>query len=102
MVKIAPSLASANQSNLASAIEMAEAGGADLLHFDLEDGVFIPNLTFGPRTIRDLRPLSRLPFDVHLELHQRRHSCRKSSRRAPISSRSSSNRHDTHIAPWLC
>ena len=57
MIKIAPSIASANQSNLSKAIELAEAGGADLLHFDLEDGVFIPNLSFGPGTIRDLRPL---------------------------------------------
>ncbi len=69
MIKIAPSLASANQSNLSKAVELAEAGGADLLHFDLEDGVFIPNLSFGPGTIRDLRPLSQLPFDVHLEVH---------------------------------
>ncbi|MEJ2012451.1 MAG: ribulose-phosphate 3-epimerase [Anaerolineales bacterium] len=70
MIKIAPSIASANQSNLSRAVELAEAGGADLLHFDLEDGVFIPNLTFGPGTIRDLRPLSQLPFDVHLEVNQ--------------------------------
>jgi ribulose-phosphate 3-epimerase len=69
VIKIAPSIASANQSNLSKAIELAEAGGADLLHFDLEDGVFIPNLSFGPGTIRDLRPLCRLPFDVHLEVH---------------------------------
>lgn len=70
MIKIAPSIASANQSNLSRAVGLAEAGGADLLHFDLEDGVFIPNLTFGPGTIRDLRQLSRLPFDVHLEVNQ--------------------------------
>jgi ribulose-phosphate 3-epimerase len=70
VIKIAPSIASADQSNLARALELAEAGGADMLHFDLEDGVFIPNLTFGPGTIHDLRPLSRLPFDVHLEVHQ--------------------------------
>lgn len=70
MIKIAPSIASANQADLASAVETAEAGGADLIHFDIEDGVFIPNLTFGPATIRDLRPITRLPFDVHLEVHQ--------------------------------
>ena len=67
-IKIAPSLAAANQSRLGWAAQEAERGGADLLHFDLEDGVFIPNLTFGPATIRDLRPLTSLPFDVHLEV----------------------------------
>jgi ribulose-phosphate 3-epimerase len=39
-----------------------------MIHFDLEDGVFIPNITFGPATVKDLRPYSDLPFDVHLEL----------------------------------
>ena len=73
MIKIAPSLASANQANLERAITQAHDGGADLLHFDIEDGVFIPNLSFGPRTIRDLRPLSKLPFDVHLEVRRPEH-----------------------------
>jgi ribulose-phosphate 3-epimerase len=70
VIKIAPSIASANQANLSGAVEIAQSGGADLLHFDIEDGVFIPNLTFGPATVRDLRPLSQLPFDVHLEVHR--------------------------------
>ena len=69
-IKIAPSLASADQSHLRRAVEQAELGGADLLHFDIEDGVFIPNLTFGPKTIESLRPISELPFDVHLEVHR--------------------------------
>jgi ribulose-phosphate 3-epimerase len=69
-VKIAPSIASADQSRLGWAVEQATKGGADLLHFDLEDGVFIPNLTFGPTTIKHLRPLSDLPFDVHLEVER--------------------------------
>jgi ribulose-phosphate 3-epimerase len=47
---------------------MAECGGADFIHLDIEDGVFIPNLTFGPKTIRDLRPLTHVPFDVHLQV----------------------------------
>jgi ribulose-phosphate 3-epimerase len=67
-LKIAPSIASANQRNLSWVIQQAQ--GADLLHFDIEDGVFIPNLTFGPKTIADLRPESALPFDVHLEVQR--------------------------------
>lgn len=69
-VKIAPSIASANQSRLGWAVEEAERGGADLIHLDIEDGVFIPNLTFGPTTVKHLRPLTALPFDVHLEVAQ--------------------------------
>lgn len=68
-IKIAPSIASADQSHLSWAVEQANDGGADLLHFDIEDGVFIPNLTFGPITIKHLRSKSDLPFDVHLEVH---------------------------------
>lgn len=67
-LKIAPSIASADQSRLGRAVEQANNGGADLIHFDIEDGVFIPNLTFGPKTIEHLRPKSDLPFDVHLEV----------------------------------
>lgn len=70
MIKIAPSIASADQSNLAQAVELVESAGADWLHFDIEDGVFIPNLSFGPKTIRDLRAHTSLPFDVHLEVDQ--------------------------------
>lgn len=68
MIRIAPSLAAADQSRLGWAVQEAERGGADLIHLDLEDGVFYPNLTFGPATVRDLRPYTRLPFDVHLEV----------------------------------
>jgi len=67
-IKLAPSLASADQSRLGWAAQVAEHAAADLLHFDLEDGVFIPNLTFGPATLRDLRRVTSLPFDVHLEV----------------------------------
>ncbi len=67
-IKIAPSIAAADQSRLGWAVQEAERGGADLVHLDLEDGVFYPNLTFGPATIRALRPYTRLPFDVHLEV----------------------------------
>lgn len=68
MIKIATSLAAADLSRLGWAVQEAERGGADLIHLDLEDGVFYPNLTFGPATICALRPYTRLPFDVHLEV----------------------------------
>ncbi len=67
-IKIAPSLAAADQSRLGWAVQEAERGGADLIHLDIEDGVFYPNLTFGPTMIGALRPYTRLPFDVHLEV----------------------------------
>ncbi len=68
MIQIAPSIASADQSRLGWAVESADTGGADLIHLDIEDGVFIPNLTFGPKTIAQLRNRSDLPFDVHLQV----------------------------------
>jgi ribulose-phosphate 3-epimerase len=67
-VKIAVSVAAADLSRLGWAVEAATKGGADMIHLDLEDGVFLPNLTFGPKMIRALRPFSSLPFDVHVEL----------------------------------
>jgi len=67
-VKIAPSIASADQSRLGWAVELATRAGADAIHLDLEDGVFLPSITFGPEMVRALRPYSSLPFDVHAEL----------------------------------
>jgi len=68
VVKIAPSIAAADLSRLGWAVEVATQAGADLIHLDLEDGIFIPNITFGPATVRALRPYTDLPFDVHMEL----------------------------------
>jgi len=56
----------ADQANLGAAVQALEAGGADMLHFDVMDGDFVPNFTFGPQIISGLRPLTRLPFDTHL------------------------------------
>jgi len=67
-VQLAVSVAAADLSRLGWAVQTAEEAGADLIHIDLEDGVFLPSLTFGPGMIRALRPHSKLPFDVHVEL----------------------------------
>lgn len=65
-VRISPSLASAPSGRLAQVVQELEAAGADMIHFDVEDGVFVPAMTLGTRMIGELRPLTRLPFDVHL------------------------------------
>jgi ribulose-phosphate 3-epimerase len=65
-VRIAPSLLSADFGKLAEDLAMLEAGGADWLHVDVMDGVFVPNLTFGVKVIETCRKLTKLPLDVHL------------------------------------
>ena len=66
MIKIAPSILSANFGHLAEAISEAEAGGADLIHIDVMDGNFVSNLTIGPLVVNGIREATMLPFDVHL------------------------------------
>ena len=65
-VRIAPSLASAPLDRLGQAVAELEAAGVDCLHFDIEDGSFVRLMTLGTKIMADLRPLTRLPFDVHL------------------------------------
>jgi ribulose-phosphate 3-epimerase len=66
MIKIAPSILSADFGNLANAVKEAEEGGADLIHIDVMDGHFVPNITIGSCVIASIRSMTKLPFDVHL------------------------------------
>lgn len=66
MKKIAPSILSADGSRLGEEIAAVEAAGADMIHIDVMDGHFVPNLTIGPGLVASLRKSTRLPFDVHL------------------------------------
>jgi len=65
-IKISPSILSADFSQLGSEIKRLEEGGADMIHIDVMDGHFVPNLTMGPPIIKALRQHTKLPFDVHL------------------------------------
>ncbi|MBN1799017.1 MAG: ribulose-phosphate 3-epimerase [Spirochaetales bacterium] len=65
-VLIAPSLLAADFGDMRSALTLIEKAKGDWVHFDVMDGNFVPNITFGTKMIADLRPLSKLPFDVHL------------------------------------
>ena len=70
MIKISPSILAADFSRLAEEVRKVEAGGADLLHIDVMDGHFVPNLTFGPPVVASVRKAAGLPFDVHLMIDQ--------------------------------
>jgi len=63
---IAPSLLSADFAHLADQIQLIEQAGADLLHLDVMDGHFAPNLTFGPPLVKSIRSVTKMPFDAHL------------------------------------
>ncbi|MCD6152795.1 MAG: ribulose-phosphate 3-epimerase [Syntrophobacterales bacterium] len=70
MKQIAPSILSADFSQLTEEIQKVEEAGADLIHLDVMDGHFVPNLTFGPPVIASIRKVTRLPFDVHLMIEK--------------------------------
>jgi ribulose-phosphate 3-epimerase len=65
-VQIAPSILSADFAALGSAVEAAQRGGADLIHVDVMDGHFVPNITIGPLVVKSLKRIAKVPLDVHL------------------------------------
>jgi ribulose-phosphate 3-epimerase len=70
MKMIAPSILSANFADVAKDIKAVEQAGADLLHLDVMDGHFVPNITFGPKMVKDVNSVTNLPLDVHLMISE--------------------------------
>lgn len=70
MIKIAPSILSADFAKLGSEIKEVEAGGADWIHVDVMDGHFVPNITIGPLIVEAIKPHTSLPLDVHLMIEE--------------------------------
>ncbi|MGG1661571.1 ribulose-phosphate 3-epimerase [Brevibacillus sp. NRS-1366] len=70
MVKIAPSILSADFARLGDEIRDVEKGGADWIHVDVMDGHFVPNITIGPLIVDAIRPVTKLPLDVHLMIEE--------------------------------
>ena len=70
MIRIAPSILAADFAALGQAIAAAEAGGADLIHVDVMDGHFVPNITIGVPVVRSLKKVAKVPLDVHLMIEE--------------------------------
>lgn len=66
MIKISPSILSANFAAMGADVAKLEEQGADLVHCDVMDGMYVPNITFGPKMLADIKPCTNLPLDVHL------------------------------------
>jgi ribulose-phosphate 3-epimerase len=71
-IKIAPSILNADFGHLAEAIQRAVAGGADWIHVDVMDGLFVPNITLGPMVVEAIRRVTALPLDIHLMIEDPR------------------------------
>src|SRR4030043_1531643 len=70
MVKIAPSILSANFLNLGEEIKATEKAGADMIHIDIMDGHFVPNITIGPSIVEAIKKITSVPLDVHLMIEE--------------------------------
>ncbi len=70
MIKIAPSFLSADFRNIQKEVKKVEAAKADMIHLDIMDGHFVPNITFGPMIVKDIRRCTKLPLDVHLMIER--------------------------------
>lgn len=70
IIKISPSIMCADFCNLGKEIEELERGGADIFHFDINDGNFTPIITMGPMVVASLRKITRLPFEIHLQIKE--------------------------------
>lgn len=73
MVKISPSILSADFAHLGDEIKAIDVAGADMIHIDVMDGIFVPNITIGPCVIKSIREYTNLPFDVHLMVQNPEH-----------------------------
>ena len=65
-IKVAPSVLSADFARMGEEIKSVELAGADMIHMDVMDGVFVPNITFGIKMVADVRKITKLPIDCHL------------------------------------
>lgn len=70
MVKISPSILSADFSRLCDELRRCEKGGADVIHLDVMDGHFVPNITFGPVVLKSIRKCTKIPFEAHLMIER--------------------------------
>jgi len=66
VIKIAPSILSCDFTNLKESIRLVEKAGVDMLHLDIMDGHFVPNISFGPQVVESIKKITKLPLDVHL------------------------------------
>lgn len=73
MLTISASILAANHANLADDVKKAAAAGVDSIHIDIMDGHYVDNLTFGPKTVEDLRKVTPLTIDVHFEMYRQEH-----------------------------